>query len=285
MGKKSRRAKENKPKRARVQFVERPFEGLPFEAELVAMSEIIPAATLPVRTTEEHGAEEILLVTMLPQMVGAIRRADGKLLVAAQTVMSSGDASTDIADRILWGLELESGETFNQTEQPEPGSRLQDILDLSFESKLTLEEDFGFWIDEEEAAKPDVAQAISQTKDQIIPTAQVEGVEGAYWTRMQREFVRWVRTEDEDAILNALARLQTRRELTFDGARFVGAFRALGLLIPVFELEAGTEAAELAKPMAEFNKALTAEIASTEVLTPEERRAKAGIVSRQVTLR
>ncbi|MBM7824554.1 hypothetical protein JOD55_000381 [Arcanobacterium pluranimalium] len=285
MGKKSRRIKENKPKRARVQFVDRPFEGLPFEAELVAMSEIIPAATLPVRTTEEHGAEEILLVTMLPQMVGAIRRSDGKLLVAAQTVMSSGDASTDIADRILWGLELENGETFNQTEQPEPGSRLQDILDLSFESKLQLEEDFGFWIGEDEASKPDVAEAISQTKEQIIPTVLVDGVDGAYWTRMQREFVRWVRKEDEDSILNALARLQTRRELTFDGARFVGAFRAQGLLIPVFELEPGTEASELSQPMAEFDKVLTAEIESSAALTPEERRAKAGIVSRQVTLR
>ena len=37
--------------------------------------------------------------------------------------------------------------------------------------------------------------------------------------------------------------------------------------------------------MAAFDKVLTAEIANDAPLTPEERRAKAGIVSRQVTLR
>ena len=55
MGKSSRRNKEAKPKRPRIQFVDRPFEGLPFEAELVAMREIIPAATLTVITTPEYG--------------------------------------------------------------------------------------------------------------------------------------------------------------------------------------------------------------------------------------
>ena len=119
----------------------------------------------------------------------------------------------------------------------------------------------------------------------MVPTAKVEGVEGAYWCRMQREFLRWVRPEEEAKVLDGLARLHHKRELTFDDARFVGAFRALGLLIPVFELVEGAEAEELTEPLATFDKALTAAIASDEPLTPEERRTRSGIISRQVTLR
>lgn len=285
MGKKSRREKVNKPKRQRIQFVERPFADIPFEAELVAMREILAAGTLKVQTNAEYGNAEVLLASMLPQMVGALRRSDGVLLVALQTVMNSGDLSRDLADRLINALELKNGETYTQTQQPEPGARLQDVLDLSVTPEFMLHDDFGFWIGADEAEKPEVKEAISQTKEQLFPTAQVEGVEGAFWTRMQREFLRLVRREDQDAVLNALARLQQNRELNFAMARFVGAFRAQGLLIPVFELDSGTQATDLAAPLAEFNKKLTAEIANSTPLTSEERRAKAGIVSRQVTLR
>ena len=62
-----------KPKAA-VAFVERPFEGLPAEAELVAMREILPLATLPATTTEEYGSADVVLTTILPSMAGALRR-------------------------------------------------------------------------------------------------------------------------------------------------------------------------------------------------------------------
>ncbi|QJC22555.1 DUF5926 family protein [Arcanobacterium buesumense] len=285
MGKASRRNKEKKPKKVRIQFVDRPFEGLPFEPQLVAMREILPAATLPVRTVAEHGGEDVLLVTLLPGMAAALRRKDGMLLVAAQTVMNSGDVSLDIADRVLKGLELAPGETLQQVDQPVPGPRLQDILDLSVDSEMVLHEDYAFWIDPAELEDPQMQSAVDQTREQILPTAQVPEIAGAFWCRMQREFVRWVRPEPEAHVLDALARLHHARELGFDGARFVGAFRALGLMIPVFELEAGTEAAELTTPMADFASKFEAALAVTDALTPEERRARSGIISRQVTLR
>lgn len=289
MGKASRRknkeAKAQAPKRARVNYVDRPFEGLPFERELVAMREILPSATLAVRTNKKYGERDVLLVTMLPEMVGALRRSDGVLMVAVRVVLNSGDASLDIADRIVKALDLDDGQTLTQVDLPEPGTRLEDVLDLGVEAEFNVYNDLNFWIAEKERENPDIAAAIDAAREQIIPMAQVEGVPGAFWARMQREFVRWIRIENEDAVLAALARLQNRRELTFDGARFVGAFRAAGLLIPVFELERGAEAEELAAPMAAFDRVLTAEIANDAPLTPEERRAKAGIVSRQVTLR
>ncbi len=285
MGKSSRRKKDAKSKRPRIQFVDRPFEGLPFEAELVAMREIIPAATLTVSTTPEYGSREITLVTILPGMGAALRRKSGELLVAVQAVTSSGDASRDIADRLLASLELEPGESISHAELPVPGPRLQDVLDPASAGTLEIRDSYEYWLDEEDAKDPNVQMAIQQTSDQMVPTAQVAGVEGAYWCRMQREFLRWVRPEPEEKVLDGLARLHFKRELTFDDARFVGAFRALGLLIPVFELAAGTEADELEGPLAAFDEVLTAATASDEPLSPEERRTRSGIISRQVTLR
>lgn len=287
MSKKNRRKEQptgqKKPKRVIIPFVERPFEGLAVEPELVAMREILPLATISATTTEEYGSQELILTTILPSMSAALRRPDGVLLVATQTVMSSGDASLDIASRIIAGLELENGEVYQVSEQPEPGPRLQDVI-ASF-GELELHEVPDFWMDEKEASQPENKQALEDSREQLVPTQRVEGVEGAYWCRMNREFVRWVRPEPRDAVLDGLARLRASGDFSFDDSRFVGAFRALGLIIPVWELARGAEADELSAPMKDFEPKLTAAIASTEPLSPEEKRARAGIISRQVTLR
>ncbi len=272
-----------KKPRASVAFVERPFEGLAAEPDLVAMREILPLATFPVTTSEEYGSANVVLTTMLPSMAGALRRADGVLLVATQTVMSSGDASRDIAARIIDGLDLRNGEALHVSDLPEPGPRLQDVV-ASF-GELELHEIPTFWMTEEDAAKPENKQALEDSRSQLIPTKAVDGVNGAFWCRMSREFVRWVRSEPRDAVLDGLARLRASDDFSFDGSRFVGAFRALGLIIPVWELPRGAEADELTEPMAQFAPKLDAAISSSTPLTPEEKRARAGIVSRQVTLR
>ena len=63
MGKASRRKKVTDPAKLKayrppIPFVARPYEGLPKEIELVAMRELIPAATLTARTDADHGAVE-----------------------------------------------------------------------------------------------------------------------------------------------------------------------------------------------------------------------------------
>lgn len=89
----------------------------------------------------------------------------------------------------------------------------------------------------------------------------------------------------ECSVLAGLARLQQKRQLEFAGGRFLGAFRALGLLIPVFEIAAGQDIEETAKAVQDFAPILSAAIASDEPLSDAEKRAKAGIISRQITLR
>ncbi|MFT0847652.1 DUF5926 family protein [Actinomycetaceae bacterium L2_0104] len=274
-----------KKKRVVIPFVERPFEGLPHESELVAMREILPLATIPVRTTEEFGGADVTLTTILPSMAAAIRRKDGVVLVAMQTVTNSGDPSLDIASRVLEALELKEGSALQSSELPEPGPRLQDILNPESFGEMELYEEPYFWMTPQEAAQPDNREALANSREQLIPTKRVDGVEGAYWFRMSREFVRYVRPEPRDAVLDGLARLRAADACSFDDSRFVGAFRAQGLLIPVWELQRGAEADELSKPMTAFADVLAQAIASTEPLSAEEKRARAGIVSRQVTLR
>ncbi len=271
-------------RREDIEFVARPFEGLEREAELVAMRELLPLATMPATLAKEHGSEEILIATILPQLAAALRREDGMLLVAMQVATSSPDASLDLASRIIAGLKLKPGEFYHQTDLPERGPRLGGVV-ASF-GELELFEEPAYWMTPDEAEKPENREALEDVRSRLVPTVEVEGCKGAYWCRMSREFLRWVRHEEPDAILDALARLRAARALNFDGAKkFAGAFRAYGLFIPVWELRRGVEADELPEALAEFEERFEEALASTDPLSYDEKRAREGLVSRQVTLR
>ena len=257
----------------------------------MAMAQIIPAATATVRLTEEYGGHQVQLVTLLPEFVQGLKRSDGEVLVAMQTSMHSGDASRDVAAAVLATLELPEGQALRTDGLPEPGPRLQDILDTSEPPVVSVRETFDFWVDPQAGAgdaqaRQVIEEAIERAKEEIAPTRPVPGVEHAYWCRLgAKEFVRWARGEDEDEFFNAFARIYAARESDLEeGARFVGAFRANGLAIPVWELVPGTEAEELTKPLQAMGKRLEAALADTSPLSPEVRRAKAGIISRQVNL-
>ena len=237
------------PKKKQIPFVARPFEGLAGEQDLVAMMQILPAATMVVRLNAEHGGGDIRLVTLLPELAQALKRADGEVLVAMQTSMHSGDASRDVAAALLEALELDAGTALTASGLPEPGERLQDILDSKTAPQLDVRETFDFWLDSETAENPEVLRSL------------------------------------EDAFFNAFARVHAARESDLEeGARFVGAFRACGLAIPVWELVPGTEAEELTESMRAMAERLDAALADDAPLDAAARRAKAGIISRQVNL-
>jgi hypothetical protein len=89
----------------------------------------------------------------------------------------------------------------------------------------------------------------------------------------------------EDQLLDALARLHAAgQDSVAEGSRFVGMFRAHGLLAPVWDLPLGTGAEVLEEPAARFAKDLEKALAKGD-LTPEERSARAGLANRQVTIR
>ena len=61
--------------------------------------------------------------------------------------------------------------------------------------------------------------------------------------------------------------------------------RAQGLVAPVWDLPLGFGAAACEQPAADFAKRLAKALTDTSPLTDAERRARAGLTTRQVTLR
>ncbi|WP_402469928.1 DUF5926 family protein [Isoptericola aurantiacus] len=270
-----------------AEFVLRPFEGLPGEADWVSMREIVPSATATARTVAAHGGRDVVVATVLPGGWAALHREDGTVLLAVQGVLASDDISRDLAAALLAAIEAEpgTGVAADQLEVPADGPRLQDVLDADVPFEVTVHEGYEYWIDASTEMTDDVRAGLEEAAEQSVPTVKVEGVEAAYWCRMSREFVRWARTEDEDRVVDAIARLHAKRDSGLAGGKFLGMFRACGLVVPVWELPRGTEADELAEPVRDLSERFEAALAVDAPLDANERRARAGIVSRQVTLR
>ena len=175
------------------------------------------------------------------------------------------------------------GTSVAPVELPGPGPRLQDLLDPA-PIEVTLHDGFDYWLAgaEEDAA---VQESMERANASVVPTARLAGVTSAYWCRMRdRAHLRWVLPEDEELLLDALARLGTAGLSLGEGTRYVGSFRAHGLLVPVWDLPVTTTADEVEAPAAAFRSRLD-EALTGPALTPEQRRARAGLLSRQLTLR
>ncbi|GAA1725967.1 DUF5926 family protein [Isoptericola hypogeus] len=270
------------------EVVLRPFEGLPGEADWVALREIVPSATATARTTADRGGRDVVVTTVLPGGWCALHREDGTVLLALHGMGSSDDLSRDLAAALLAAIAAEPGTGVLPEELPARGAddpRLQDVLDLEVAFDVTVHDGYDYWLDSASEITDEVRESLEEAAEASIPTVKLAAVPSAYWCRMSKEFLRWARTEDEDRVVDAVARLHARRESGLAGGKFLGMFRACGLVVPVWELPRGTEAAELEEPVADLARRLDEALATDAPLDANERRARAGIVSRQVTLR
>ena len=264
----------------------RPFEGLASECDIVAMREIVPAASARLALVGEHAERVVTLVTVLPMAWPALVRADGSILLGMQTNVGSGDASRDLADALLGALEAEPGEPVALGRVTTESPRLQDLVDPSVPLDIAVHDTFEFWVDGGEITD-EVRASLERANSYAHPTVKLESVPSAYWTQMgEKEHLRWVMPHGEETLLNALARLHAAGEDGIgEGTRFVGMFRTQGLVCPVWDLPLGTGAAAIEEPAKEFGARLEAALADTSPLTSEQRRARAGLTTRQVTLR
>jgi hypothetical protein len=265
-------------------LVTRPFAGLADEVEWVALREIVPAATAPL-TVEGEPDRTVVLSTVLPLAWPAMVRADGTVLLGLQVHTRSGDASRDLAAALEQALVSEPGLPVQPAGLPGPGARLQDLLSGGLD--VTVHEGFDYWLQDCGAVDAEVTASLERANASALPTARLSAVPGAYWCRMnQRCHLRWVLPEDEEPALDALARLAAGPGLTIGpDTRYVGSFRAHGLLCPVWDLPLDREAAALEEPVTALRARLDEELAAPRPLTGEERRARAGLLSRQLTLR
>jgi hypothetical protein len=273
-------------------FVGRPFEGLIGETDWVAIREVIPAATATVTFAEgvvaADGPQTAIVATVLPLTWSGLRRTDGAVMVALQSGSTTGDASRDVAQVLLSTAAAQAGTPLPATPLATAATpRLQDVLDPAAPFDVTVHEGFDFWVPDvgelDEAGK----ESLEQANSNAIPTTKLESAPAAYWCRVgARAYLRWVLPHDEDAATDALARLHAASATSLGaGTRLLGAFRACGLLVPVWDLDPALAGADYEDEVATMAGRLDEALAQRGALSAEERRARSGLLSRQVTLR
>jgi hypothetical protein len=297
MGKASRRSRRSDPgtsggsRPAPVPFERRPFQGLPGETDWVALREILPAATATVTVRPEHvpdgSPDEVTVATVLPMAWPGLHRADGAVLIGTQSGNASGDPSRDLAAQALAALAAEAGQPVVTT-PPVTGEspRLQDILVADAPFEVTVHEGFDFWVEGHEL-EGDAAASLERANETVVPTTRMAALPSAYWVRIgDRTHIRLVLPDDEDAATDALARLHAAGGDGLGGqTRLLGAFRACGLLVPVWDLDPALQAGDYEAELTSWGDRYAGALASQSPLTVDERRARSGLLSRQVTLR
>src|SRR5689334_14137850 len=122
--------------------VTRPFEGLSGEPDWVALRELVPAATAPLKTAD---GRDVTLASVLPGGVPALVRENGEILLGVQLQASSDDISRDLGTALAAALEAPAGAPVDPGPIGAAGSagpRLQELLDLTAPLDVTVHQDF-----------------------------------------------------------------------------------------------------------------------------------------------
>jgi hypothetical protein len=266
--------------------VARPFEGIAGECELVALREFVPSGTASL-TLAKPADRPVTLATVLPMAAAALIRSDGAALIGLQVQLRSSNPSRDLAKAITWALAAESGDALPVVGPEGEDQRLQDLMDEGVAIEPELHSDFSWWMAPGTEPTGEVALSLERANGAILPTERIGPA--AYWVDTgEKAHLRWVRPEPEERLLPALARLSARGELNLgEGSRYAGSFRAHGLLVPVWDLDRESHHREWTEPAATLGTRLDEALASldSEPLTSEERRARDGLIGRQVTIR
>lgn len=274
-------------------FVARTFEGLPQEGDWIALREFVQAAHGVV--TLADGDREVRICSLLPGGGAGLVRDDGEILVGLQVQHNYGDVSRDLAHVIERALVSEPGPI--AMTDPGIGPRLQDLVAPDSAFDVRVDNNFLFWVDANDTSdigEPDtwktsgplgLMDALEQANHTVALTTKISSVDSAYVTQMEAaRYLRWILPHDENALVTALARLHVRGADAIKGTRFIGMFRAHGLLVPVWKLEEATPR-ELDEHLPELAARVDEALADDSELTAELRSARQGLVTRQVTLR
>ncbi|MFT4087189.1 MAG: DUF5926 family protein [Gordonia sp. (in: high G+C Gram-positive bacteria)] len=284
----------------------RPFQGLAAECDLVAMRAFIASATAQVTFADGvDTANEADFATILPGAVpglarsrdaakwgerGAATGVDGSVtqaLVALQTDPEPADLGGALASSLAWAVDAEPGSEFRDRDD---APALADVLDVDAPIEVVVYQDFTWWFGDDASVSPQIAAMLDRANETILPTTRLHnasGVGAPWWVDAgDRAHLRWVRPEDEFALMDALARLHADSRLTLgEGSRFAGSFRTHGLVVPVFDLDNEMHAEEWLGAVDQLDEWLNEALADTSDLTAAQRGSRAGIIGRQVTLR
>ena len=190
---------------------------------------------------------------MLPGGTPALVRADGEILLGVQMQTSSDDVSRDIGTALAAALEAPAGARSTRAPSGRPDRRARGCRSCSTRPRRSRSSSTtisAFWLEGTDPSAAALA-GLEHANEAILPTVRLSGLEAAYWVRpsSERAHLRWVRPEPEEKLLDALARLSASEQILLgEGTRYAGAFRALGLVVPVWDLPADTPAEDWVEP-------------------------------------
>jgi hypothetical protein len=254
------------------------------EPDWVALHDMVPAATAPLAMVDTD--RTVTLCTLLPMAWPALTRDNGDILLAAQTQTSSADVGRDMGDALARALVADPGTPLAPRPLPADAPHVSDLIDAKQPLRVTVHSNFDFWLDDSESADEATRAGLERANAVVAPTARLASVTGCYWMMLgERRQARWVLPEDESPLIDALARMHTASHLTLGrGSRFLGSFRASGLVVPVWDLAEGVEADQIEDDAAEFRVLLDQALADDRPLTGEQRRAREALRARQLTV-
>lgn len=264
----------------------RPFAGLADEPDWVAMRELVSAGTAELTLAQGVGERSVTLSSVLPMAWPALVRQDGSVMLAMQTQTSSTDLSRDLGDALVRALDADPGTPIPPRPLPENAPRVQDLVDVTAPLRVVIHSSFDYWVEGADEVDADTQASLERAGAAVTPTARLAGVEAAYWVALgDRVQLRWVLPEDEDPLTDALARLSSAGTLDVgEGSRYLGSFRALGLLVPVWDLPDGMPVEDVEDLAAAFRSRLDEALAVTAPLSGGQRRARQALAARQLTL-
>ncbi|MGV0408850.1 DUF5926 family protein [Corynebacterium resistens] len=276
--------------RARLQKDPRPYDGFAMETDLIALQEFVPSAYF---TPEVKGIDrKVNIASVLPGAVAALLRSaedGGEAFVALQTQHRGNNPHRDLAYVLNWVKDAEPGQSLEVGIADGTEPELTEFLDKDMQEEITVSQDFNWWLTEDQQGNPQVLATLQRANDSVLPSYRVEAdIKGAAWwiDPGEKAHIRWVRQDDENQLLDALARLHAAGELHLgEGSKFAGVFRTHGVLVPVWDLDNTKEHGTWSAGLEALDKKLDEALAKTDALTADEQKAKQTIISREVTIR
>lgn len=276
--------------RARLQKDPRPYDGFAMETDLIALQEFVPSAYF---TPEVKGIDrKVNIASVLPGAVAALLRSaedGGEAFVALQTQHRGNNPHRDLAYVLNWVKDAEPGQSLEVGIADGTEPELTEFLDKDMQEEITVSQDFNWWLTEDQQGNPQVLATLQRANDSVLPSYRVEAdIKGAAWwiDPGEKAHIRWVRQDDENQLLDALARLHAAGELHLgEGSKFAGVFRTHGVLVPVWDLDNTKEHGTWSAGLETLDKKLDEALAKTDALTADEQKAKQTIISREVTIR
>jgi hypothetical protein len=259
------------------------------EPDWVALHDMVAAATasLTLREgTSDRRSRSVTLCTLLPMAWPALVRDNGEVLLAAQTQTSSGDVGRDLGDALRRAVAADPGSPIAPRPLPTDAPHISDLIDAAEPLAVVVHSGFDYWLDDPDAADEASRAGLERANAAVGPTARLASVEGCYWMMLgERRQVRWVLPEDEAPLIDALARLHGGERLSIGtGSKFLGSFRASGLVVPVWDLADGTEVDQVEDAAAAFRSSLDDALADSTPLTGAQRRVREALRARQLTV-